>query len=1559
VFKVCCYNFNKSAAGLSVIKKVLNYKTIIVSLIILQCIVAFVINLNTQREINTFIAHKTKSSEVEYQAVYTKVKEQSNMIFQGNINTPTVISIFKNANTSDKKQQNIIREALYKHLLPNYKKFNKLIYLEQLHFHLPDNKSFLRMHKPNKYGDDLTGIRATVEYVNKFKKPINGFEEGRVKNGFRFVYPLFDEENKYLGSVEASFTIEAFNQALNNELHLSLFIIRKSIVHKNSWPESIIQNYSEVEISPLFLLNTTQYNDNALAKVANIRKHITSEIKLSFSKSILTENAFSLPLPLAGKTYLLTFLPIKNSVLNKVTSYVVLITQDSVLNDINKEFWILQGIGFLFVLILFYFFYRNQINHEKLLQSKLKYSTIINNVKDYYFIYSHDANGIFTYVSHSITDVLGYSTEHFLKHYSTYLTDDPINNLVEEKTNKTIDGQPQQPYIISIYHKNGDIKYIEVNESLSTDVNGNFISVEGVARDVTQTYTITKKLEKSENRYRTLFEGNKIVELIINPSDGRIVDANKKASEYYGYSSDEFKQMKISDINIMSPDDIQVEMRQAKKENRDEFYFKHKLASGETREVQVNSGPIEVDNTILLYSTIYDITEKKSLEKDLKNSYRLLHKLTENIPGAIFQYRLYPDGKATFPHISNGIKELYELSPEDLFHDATPGFNRIYKGDLERVASSIIDSAETMEEWVIEYRVNLPKKGLRWIEGHSKPEKLKDGSILWHGYIYDITEEKIKEENLLLSNKRFEHAEHAGNVGSWEYDIETQNYWGSLQSKVIFGMPTETITFSAEIVESCMTERKRIHQALVDLIEKGTEYNLEYEINPFDGSSPKIISSIATVEFDDAKKPVKVTGFIQDITERSKLQKELEAEKNRFSLAVEGSKDGLWDWDLQTNELVFGERFEVMLGYTPGTLENNVNTWMNLLHPDDIVPANNVIQEYFDKKGEGTYENTFRFLAKDGSWRWMLGRGKAEFDEDGTPLRFVGFNTDITEQKEYQDKLDHTAKHDLLTNLPNRFLLSELLTHEMKVTKRNNKQLALLFIDLDGFKEVNDIYGHDAGDEVLTVVASRMNNVVRESDIVSRLGGDEFVIVITDINKSEELIPLFNRLLSDLSSTIKYNKHNMHVSASIGVSLYPQVMDIGNEVLLRQADQAMYDAKTSGKNQYKFFNIEASDEIIQNQKNISNLRNAISENQFVLHYQPKVNMKTNTVVGLEALLRWNHPEKGLLFPNDFLPLVEHDANLMIELGRWVFNNAFSALEFWHLKGLNISLSINVSSHEVQQAGFSLYLKTLLDKHQGIKPNTVEIELLETAAFDNFELTSKILEECQDLGVSIAIDDFGTGYASLHYLKKLPMNTLKIDKSFVIDLLHTSSSLSIIESSVGLARAFNVDLVAEGVESEEHGIILLQLGCTIAQGYVVEKAMPAENVIEWIASYKGFSSWSTIERLNDEQREILYVSIEYRSWIFSFENFIKNNNDNPPQLDATSCQLGRWINNCSAQEYLSHPEFKALQTLHTELHDYAGKLLLSNENERLAGIEKIKDFRHEILKKLDSLMCHCR
>lgn len=300
--------------------------------------------------------------------------------------------------------------------------------------------------------------------------------------------------------------------------------------------------------------------------------------------------------------------------------------------------------------------------------------------------------------------------------------------------------------------------------------------------------------------------------------------------------------------------------------------------------------------------------------------------------------------------------------------------------------------------------------------------------------------------------------------------------------------------------------------------------------------------------------------------------KALEEEKNVFSLAIEGTKDGLWDWDMQKNYLQFSKRYEIMLGYNFGDLAHDINDWLDLLHPDDKAKAKAVVQEYLDSKGMEDYENTFRLKRKDGSWCWILSRGKALFDLDGKPLRFIGFHTDISLLIEVQEKLDNIAKHDVLTHLPNRFLLFDLLTRAMQGAKRNKTIIALLFIDLDGFKSINDTFGHDAGDKVLIAMANRMDKLIRGNDIASRLGGDEFVMVVTDLKTKDEIIPILERFLKEFSSTIVVNEHSLHVCVSIGVNFYSEEDTIDCETFIGQADKAMYAAKSSGKNQYKFFN---------------------------------------------------------------------------------------------------------------------------------------------------------------------------------------------------------------------------------------------------------------------------------------------------------------------------------------------------------------------------------------------------
>ncbi|MDY0116821.1 MAG: EAL domain-containing protein, partial [Sulfurimonadaceae bacterium] len=624
--------------------------------------------------------------------------------------------------------------------------------------------------------------------------------------------------------------------------------------------------------------------------------------------------------------------------------------------------------------------------------------------------------------------------------------------------------------------------------------------------------------------------------------------------------------------------------------------------------------------------------------------------------------------------------------------------------------------------------------------------------------------------------------------------------------------------------------------------------------------------------FDKDAELLEVILTITDITKQKNIEKELAREQKRFALAIEGSEDGLWDWNLVTNDAYISDQFQTMLGYDAGELPNLHTAWLNQIHPEDKAKAFKSVEDYLQSNAQGVYESRFRMRKKNGEYIWVLGRGKADISPEGIPLRFVGFNTDITKQVNQEIELEHSAKHDALTGLPNRFLLSELLSHMMDQAHRNDEQIALVFIDLDGFKQINDNYGHEAGDFVLKEISIRIKKVIRANDIVSRIGGDEFVVVLTQTKEHKKLIPLLDRILFEIAKPIVFNNDTLKVSASIGVSFYPQTLDIGAEVLLRQADQAMYGAKINGKNKYHFFDTQANDELHQHQEKLTLIRNAIVNNELILHYQPKVNMQTGEILGFEALVRWQHPELGLLFPDSFLPYIEKNSALMIQLGDWVCNCAFKQLEVWVQSDIKTTLSINVSSHELQQNNYIEKLQILFEKYTKISPSMIELEILETHALEEFSHIYKILQTCKNMGIKIALDDFGTGYSSLHYLKKFPLNIIKIDKSFVMDSLSQSSSLSIVDASLGLSRAFQCSVIAEGVESIEIGEMLIQLGVSVAQGYIIAKPMDQKEVPHWIKSYKNHPKWIATKTLENEDRAILYASVEHRNWFDKIERY---------------------------------------------------------------------------------------
>jgi diguanylate cyclase (GGDEF)-like protein len=435
----------------------------------------------------------------------------------------------------------------------------------------------------------------------------------------------------------------------------------------------------------------------------------------------------------------------------------------------------------------------------------------------------------------------------------------------------------------------------------------------------------------------------------------------------------------------------------------------------------------------------------------------------------------------------------------------------------------------------------------------------------------------------------------------------------------------------------------------------------------------------------------------------------------------------------------------------------------------------------------------------------------------------------------YQGELERIANYDALSNLPNRALLADRLNQAMLQSQRRQRSIAVAFMDLDNFKDINDTYGHNVGDQLLVALSQRMKDALREGDTLARIGGDEFIAVLVDLEKIADNESVLKRLLKAASDPIIVSDVAIQVSLSIGVTLYPQDGADADQ-LMRHADQAMYVAKQAGKNRYHLFDTQQDNAIKTQREIIDEVSVALERCEFVLHYQPKVNMCTGEIIGVEALIRWQHPELGLLPPIKFLPAIEGHI-ISLKLGEWVIDSALDQISQWQSLGVDLPISVNISAYQLQQVNFAARLTGLLADHPEVNLHCLELEILETSALSDISQVSATMATCKKLGVSFALDDFGTGYSSLTYLRRLPAYLIKIDQSFVRDMLIDTEDLAIVEGIIGLAKSFKREVIAEGVETIAHGEALLKLGCELGQGYGIARPMPASEIPAWASNWK--------------------------------------------------------------------------------------------------------------------------
>ncbi len=827
---------------------------------------------------------------------------------------------------------------------------------------------------------------------------------------------------------------------------------------------------------------------------------------------------------------------------------------------------------------------------------------------------------------------------------------------------------------------------------------------------------------------------------------------------------------------------------------------------------------------LLVSGTHQDISIRKRAEAELRQNEAYLRAIIENLP----EHAWLKDSESRFlavnralvrscGHRTNGA--VIGRSDLDLFPAALA---EKFRADDRRVMERL--APLTVEE-------QIPEHGrLRWYETFKAPVLGNDGRVLGTaGYARDVTAQREADARLRASEQRFRQLlEHVPGIAVQGYGADLKVRFWNLGSEQLYGW-TAREARGRSLLELIIPPpmRSDVRAAIQSWIAGGPAIpSAELVLTHKDGSPIPVYSSHVLQQNGTGEYEL----FCIDLDLRE--LKAAEARQRLTASVFTHSHEGILITDAEARIVEVNEAYCRMTGY----------------HREALIGRNPRFLRA-ERQDSATYTAMWAALKSQGHWSgevWNRRRDGREYAQaltvsvvqgpDGRIANYVGLCADITERKTQQQHLERIAHFDILTGLPNRVLLIDRLRQAMGQTRRRGGRLALAYIDLDNFKSINDSHDHEIGDRVLAEVGQRMREALRESDTVARIGGDEFVVLLGDLQDAAALQPLLDRLQQTLSKPIPIGTLELPLSASIGVTLYPQDSELDAEQLLRQADQAMYGAKHAGRRQLCHFDSDLEQRHRARAGLLADLRKAFEAEQLRLLYQPTVDLAGGVVDGVEALVRWQHPTRGLLYPADFLPFLEGD-ELGLKLGEWVLTRALADASHWRESGLDLRLSVNLSAQQIQHGDFPEMLAERLTATP-IPRGRLLLEILESSMLKDLEQAAQVVRRCNELGVEFALDDFGTGWSSLRYLKDLPLAELKIDRSFVQDMLDDPADRAIVQGIVGLSRAFDIDVIAEGVENPAQAAALLELGCRRAQGWGIARAMAAPAIPTWIAGWDG-------------------------------------------------------------------------------------------------------------------------
>ena len=708
-------------------------------------------------------------------------------------------------------------------------------------------------------------------------------------------------------------------------------------------------------------------------------------------------------------------------------------------------------------------------------------------------------------------------------------------------------------------------------------------------------------------------------------------------------------------------------------------------------------------------------------------------------------------------------------------------------------------------------------------------------------------------------------------------------------------------------------EDQTAYKKLLNQVFAGKSGALQFEIIGLKGSH-RWLNTQAVPMRDSLGNITALLGVTRDVTAQKQTEDRLKLAARVFSEAHEG----ILITDAEGNIIDVNPTFSEITGYSKQEI---ISKNPRFLQSGSHNPA--------------FYQDMWQSLIRDKHWRGEIWNRKkngdlyaelltlsALCDEQGQVINYIGLFSDITHIKHQQKTLELLAHYDPLTQLPNRTLFADRLLQAIAHSKRDKSLLAICFLDLDGFKPVNDQLGPQAGDLVLVEVAKRLRNCLRAEDTVSRHGGDEFALLLGDLHSIEECSEMLTRIHHVIAQTFVIQNQDIQIGVSSGMTIYP-LDDADADTLVRHADHAMYQAKLAGKNRYHLFDASEDQLVIDHHQQLNDIALAFKQKQFVLFYQPKVNLKTGQVCGVEALIRWQHPQRGLIAPQKFLPAIASD-KLGIRIGNWVIEQAWQQLSIWHKQDLKIEVSVNISVYHLLWPGFIEHLESTLNSNPQIASHFLQLEILESTALDDLSAVNRVIKTCRDaLGVTAALDDFGTGYSSLAHLRHLPVNTVKIDKGFVHDMLDDPDDYAIVESVISLSQAFRHQVIAEGVETLEQGLVLMLMGCSLAQGFGIAKPMPGSQIANWISHYQPLPDWQAYanKNLNELQTQVTIYRLDLKQWLNRVHQCLNSNQNSIaywPIMLTNKSHFGRWLGQAQHQNRYNRPWLQQLATLHAEL-----------------------------------------